>query len=192
MAGASSRHAKLLVFDLDETLIHARARGEAELPWPPQRQVAHYRLYLRPGVREFMRAVLERFVAVGLWTSASRDYAVAMLDRLVDRRQLRFLFARDRCVQRRGPEQGERYWHKDIRELEGFGFDRGQLLLIDDRARSFEGGHDNLIRVRPFEGDPEDRELDRLLEFLDELGPCADVREVDKREWWTRYGGEGE
>jgi TFIIF-interacting CTD phosphatase-like protein len=190
VARIATRHAKLLVLDLDETLIHARGRGETELPWPPQRQVAHYRLYLRPGVREFMTAVLERFVAVGIWTSATRDYATAMLDRIVDRRRLRFLYARNRCVQRHGAELGESYWHKDVRELDGFGFDLEQILVVDDKPRSFEGSYENLIRVRPFEGDPEDRELAKLLHFLDELAPCADVREVDKRSWWTRFEAE--
>src|SRR5690606_15915443 len=97
---AERRFDKLLVLDLDETLIHARSRGEADLPWPPQRQIAHFRVYLRPGVQAFMAEVLERFAAVGVWTSASADYAVAMLDRIVARERLRFIYARDRCTQR--------------------------------------------------------------------------------------------
>ncbi|PRP91316.1 NLI interacting factor-like phosphatase [Enhygromyxa salina] len=180
------RHAKLLVLDLDETLIHARARGEAELPWPPQRQVAHFRVYLRPGVREFMNAALDRFVAVGVWTSATTDYATAMLERIVDRRRLRFIYCRERCTQRRDVDLDETYWIKDIRKLDGFGFDKHQILVVDDKPRGLERSYGNLVRIPPFEGDPEDRTLARLGPYLDQLGAVEDVRAVEKRGWWLR------
>ena len=99
------RHAKLLVLDLDETLIHARDRTDPELPWPPQKRVAQFRVYLRPGVKQFMTTALERFVAVGVWTSATRDYAVTMLDRIVDRSQLRFLYDRHEQEPERSGEE---------------------------------------------------------------------------------------
>jgi TFIIF-interacting CTD phosphatase-like protein len=177
-------YAKLLVLDLDETLIHARGRDEPELPWPAQRKVAQFSVHLRPGVREFMTAVLERFVGVGVWTSASTDYATAMLDRIVDRGRLRFIFARDRCTNGWDAERRETYWLKDIRELDGFGFDAQQILVVDDKPRGLERSRANLIPVRPFAGDPEDLELAKLLRYLDQLGPIEDVRAVDKARWW--------
>lgn len=186
MSVSASRrpYTKLLVLDLDETLIHARSRDEPRLPWPAQRQVAQFRVHLRPGVREFMSTVLERFAGVGIWTSATTDYATAMLDRIVDRGRLRFVFTRDRCTHTH--DRGETYWLKDIRELEGFCFDPGQILVIDDKPRGLERSSTNLIQVRPFAGDPDDLELPNLLRYLDTLGPLDDVRAVDKREWWTR------
>jgi TFIIF-interacting CTD phosphatase-like protein len=180
------RFEKLLVLDLDETLIHARSRGETDLPWPPQRQVAHFRVYLRPGVQTFMNEVLDRFAAVGVWTSASSDYAVAMLDRIVARDRLRFIFARDRCTPRRDVDLDEHYWVKDIRKLDGFGFDPRQILFVDDKARGLERSYSNLVAVPPFLGDPDDRLLGKLLGYLDRLGLVDDVRKIDKRQWWRR------
>lgn len=181
------RHTKLLVLDLDETLIHARGRSERDLPWPPHRRVAQYRVWLRPGVGAFMDEVLDRFVAVGVWTSATMEYAVAMLERVVDRKQLRFIYARDRCVQGFDADARENYWVKDIAELDGFGFDAHQILVVDDKPRGLERSLDNLVQVPPFEGDPEDRVLDQLLPVLDDLGRSADVRELDTRGWWLRH-----
>ena len=181
-----ARHDKLLVLDLDETLIHARGRGEPDLPWKPQRQVAHFRVYLRPGVQAFMHAVTERFAAVGVWTSASPDYALAMLDRIVDRERLLFIFTRQRCTQRRDIDLDETYWVKDIRKLAPFGFDRHQILFVDDKARGLERSYANLVAVPAFLGDPDDRTLGKLLAYLDRLGPLDDVRSVDKRGWWRR------
>jgi TFIIF-interacting CTD phosphatase-like protein len=182
----AQRHDKLLVLDLDETLIHARGRGEPNLPWPPQRQVAHFRVYLRPGVRAFMTEVIERFAAVGVWTSASPDYAVAMLDRIIARDRLHFVFTRDRCTQRRDVDLDESYWVKDIRKLERFGFDKRQILFVDDKARGLERSYANLVSVPAFLGDPSDRVLAKLLAYLEMLGPVEDVRSVDKRCWWRR------
>ena len=179
-------HAKLLVLDLDETLIHARSRDEPDLPWPAQRQVAQFRVHLRPGVREFMSTVLERFVGVGIWTSANTEYATAMLERIVDRSRLRFIFARDRCVQGYDRDEKESYWIKDITELDGFGFDPEKILVVDDKPRGFERSSANLIPVRPFRGDPADSELPKLLRYLEQLGPLEDVRAVDKRDWSSR------
>jgi TFIIF-interacting CTD phosphatase-like protein len=178
------RHDKLLVLDLDETLIHARGRGEPDLPWPPQRQVAQFRVYLRPGVKAFMATVLERFAAVGVWTSASSDYAIAMLDRIVARDRLRFVFTRDRCTERRDLELDESYFIKDIRKLDGFGFDKRQILFVDDKARGLERSYSNLVGVPAFLGDPDDRLLGKLLGYLEVLGGLEDVRGIDKRGWW--------
>ena len=184
MRAAPRRHTKLLVLDLDETLIHARDRYESELPWPPDKQIAQFRVYLRPGAREFMATVLERFVAVGVWTSATRDYAVAMLKRVVDLSQLRFLYDRRECTPRRDVERDEAYWVKDLSNLSGFGFEKGQILVVDDKPRGLERSYANLIRIPPFEGDPDDDALPRLLDYLEELGPVEDVRRVEKRDWW--------
>ena len=180
------RHTKLLVLDIDETLIHARGRGEPDLPWPPQRKVAHFRVYLRPGVREFMHEVLDRFVAVGVWTSASTEYALAMLERFVDRKRLRFVYTREHCMQRSDAALGESYWIKDIDKLDGFGFDQKQILVVDDKPRGLELSTPNLIQIPPFFGDPGDRELAKLAAYLDELGPVEDVRSVNKRGWYLR------
>lgn len=179
---ASSRFAKLLVLDLDETLLHARGRGQTELPWTPHHQVAQFRVHLRPGVEDFMDEVLDRFVAVGVWTSASRDYAVAMLERFVDRRRLRFIYTRDRCEQA-FDTHGESYWVKDLRELEGFCFEPSCIVAVDDKPRGFERSAGNIVPIQPFMGDPEDEELDKLLPFLIELGTLEDVRPFDKRGW---------
>ena len=50
-------------------------------------------------------------------------------------------------------------------------------------ARSF----GNLVEVRPFVGDPDDRELELLERFLIELGPVANVRTIEKRGWRSRF-----
>jgi len=144
-------------------------------------------------VQAFMSEVLERFAGVGVWTSATPDYAELMLDRLLDpedRGRLRFVYARDRCTLRRDVELDEHYWIKDLRKLAGLGFANGQILFVDDKARGLERSYANLIQIPPFDGDPEDRALAKLLTYLIELDEVDDVRTIDKRGWWLRVDDE--
>lgn len=182
----AARWSKLLVLDLDETLIHARGPSEGELPWPPHRRLGSYRVWLRPGLAEFLRHVLARFAGVGLWTVATSDYARGVASMLVDPARLAFIYSRGRCTAQRDPDQGRRYWVKDIRKLSSTGFDEASILFVDDKPRGLERSYANLVPIHPFMGEPDDRELDRLARYLDELGPVEDVRCVDKRGWARR------
>ena len=64
---------KLLVLDLDETLIYA---NERPLDRPADFEVSPYFVYLRPGVEEFLLRVAEIY-RLGVWTSSSPAYAQA-------------------------------------------------------------------------------------------------------------------
>lgn len=44
----------------------------------------------------------------------------------------------------------------------------------------------NLLRVAPFEGDPDDRELVDVLPYLDWIRGQPDFRRIEKRDWRTR------
>jgi TFIIF-interacting CTD phosphatase-like protein len=181
-----ARHAKLLVLDLDETLIHARDHDDPDLAWPPHATVGGYRMYRRPGVEQFLATVLDRFEAVGVWTAASNDYAAFMLDSIVDRERLRFVYTRERCTQRRDLELAETYILKDLAKLKRFGYGKGQILVVDDTPRNLQRSYANLVAIPPFHGDPTDARLAQLLEYLEELGPLGDVRPVNKLRWWAR------
>ncbi|MFV8753825.1 NIF family HAD-type phosphatase [Nannocystaceae bacterium ST9] len=182
----SIRWNKLLVLDLDDTLIHARSPSQAMLPWPPRRMVARYRLYLRPGAHEFVARALDRFAAVGIWTSASRDYARVMLSHFVgDLDRLAFVWSREQC-EPVAPDEGHFLWHKDIARLIALGWSRERILIVDDKPEGLPGAEANVLTMPRFEGDPSDRELIRLSAYLDRLGPLADVTTIDKRFWWTK------
>lgn len=177
---------KLLVLDLDETLIHARGPREAGLPWPHHRQWGPYRLWLRPGLEDFLAFAWSHFAAVGIWTASTADYAHPVLATFLDPARLAFIYCRERCTYRRDIDRDERYWVKDLRKVARFGFDRRAILAVDDTPRKFERSYGNLVAIRSFEGDPSDRELSRLTTYLRTLGPLDDVRPVEKRGWASR------
>lgn len=181
---SSPRFDELLVLDLDETLVHAR---EEALGRPAELRVAGYFVYERPGVRAFLARIFELFT-VGVWTSSGEGYASLVVNALMERRRLAFVHARDRCVHRRDLETHETVWLKDIRKLRSTGFPKERIVFVDDSPEKIARSYGNLVRVSPFEGDPDDRELEALLAYLErEIGPAADVRALEKRGWRRRY-----
>lgn len=178
------RFSKLLVLDLDETLIYA-TDDYAELldePEPGDFSVGPYLVRRRPGVEEFLARCLEWF-EVGVWTASTLDYARPVLSRLVALERLSFIWGRERCTRRTDLDTREGYWVKDLKKLRRRGYDISKIIFVDDTPRKLERSYGNLVHIRAFRGAPEDRQLDALLAYLERLGEVADIRRVDKRFW---------
>ena len=172
---------KLLVLDMDETLVHADERLEDH-----EFVVGPYRVRRRPHVDRFLAFVWDHFAEVGVWTAASRGFAEPVLDRLLDRQRLAFLWCNDRCGRGWNPENGEIVAIKDLRKLKKRGYDPRKVLFVDDSPEKLRRSYGNLVAVRPFVGDPADDELLFLEHYLRELGPVENVRTVEKRGWRAR------
>ena len=179
---------KLLVLDLDETLVHA---SHAPLDRAAEQHVGPYAVYHRPGVADFLERSLAGF-QVGIWTASTLSYAIPVLAGLVPRERLAFVWGRERCTQRYDPETHEYEFLKDIRKLRRRGYDRTKVLFVDDTPAKIERSYGNYIRVEPYFGAPQDRELAALAEYLDHLGPVEDVRPIEKRGWRRRYPQSGD
>lgn len=179
-----ARFDKLLVLDLDETLIHAR---ETPLEHPPSWEAAGYFVYERPGLREFLRAVFAMF-EVGVWTSSSEGYASEVVPRVFVEEPPSFVFARKRCTRAIDLELREVTMLKPILKLRRRGYAREKILYVDDSPEKLVRSYGNLVRVQRFEGDPSDDELPALARYLEELGPVPNVRAIEKRGWRSRPG----
>jgi RNA polymerase II subunit A small phosphatase-like protein len=66
---------KLIIFDLDETLIHA---SFTELSYPAHFMFDKYFVYERPGVRSFLHNIAQHFT-IGIWSSASDEYVAEIV-----------------------------------------------------------------------------------------------------------------
>ncbi len=177
------RFDKLLVLDIDETLIHS---SESHLGRDPDFTLFDYHIYKRPGVDRFIQTCFDWF-EVGFWTSATPEYAEAVLKELNGSAKDRaFLWTRERCTYRTDLETRHQYVVKDIRKLVRKGYDPARIIFVDDRADSLERSHGNAVIVDRYEGAFHDDELPSLLPFLEHLGRTADVRTIEKRGWHNR------
>lgn len=177
--------AKLLVLDLDETLVHS---SPARLGRDAEHRVLGYHVYERPGVRAFLEDAFSRF-AVGIWTASTATYADEILSLLTDVSRFQFIWSREHCSIATHPETQRFDLLKDIRQLELAGYDASRILFVDDLPHRLCLSTENIIQVRPFTGDAKDDELGDLLTYVSWLHPVKDVRRVDKRSWRAEVSG---
>ena len=105
---------KLLILDLDETLVYATDK---------QLAIAHdfiagqYLVYERPYLKEFLEYCLNEF-NVAVWTSSNEVYAAAIVNQLFgSNHQLKFVWARKRCVRKFDPEYYDWFYIKDLKKV---------------------------------------------------------------------------
>ena len=176
------RFDKLLVLDLDETLVYAT---EEPLDRDADFRAGRYYVYRRPGLESFLARCLQWF-KVGVWTSSSSSYADAVVAALFPGpASLAFAWSRSRCVRRFDPEQQNYYWIKDLAKLRKR-HPLEKILMVDDTPRKLVRNYGNHVAVKEWTGDSADRELSALLSYLEELGDVDNVRVVEKRGWRTR------
>lgn len=177
---------KLLVLDLDETLyfvtknaLPARREdffinGSKDIFWG----------YHRPHVKEFLEYVFESFT-VGIWTSSTFSLSLPFVKNLLTPEQfdrLAFKWDRSSCIYYRDLETFEDHYIKDIRKLKKR-YDIRHILFVDDTPFKIKRSYGNYIRVKPYLGQEDDRELADLIPYLETLGPVDNVRTIEKRTW---------
>jgi RNA polymerase II subunit A small phosphatase-like protein len=171
---------KLLILDLDETLIHS---VEAPLARDPDFTFERYHVYKRPGVDDFIRHAGSLF-ELAVWSASTADYASAVVAQLFPPSvSLSFVWARDRCTRRFNPARYSHWWIKDLKKVKKRGYDLKSVLMVDDTAAGLTRQYGNLVRVTSFEGDTADNELYLLRAYLSSLAEVEDVRQVEKRGW---------
>ena len=86
---------KLLILDLDETLIYAT---EEKLEHESDFIVGQYFVYQRPFIESFLDFCFENF-EVAVWTTATKFYAEEILNTILkEEYKLNFLWTRERCT----------------------------------------------------------------------------------------------
>ena len=170
---------KLLVLDLDETLIHGNPEAEEG-----DFLAAGIPVIVRPGARKFL-AQMAKIFDLAVWTSSTEDYASDIVKTLFPSPPM-FLWCRERCVRWFNPEKCETEYVKDLKKLRRLGWDLAHVLVVDDSPEKLVRNYGNLVRVPPFVGGQDDI-LRPLAAFLIELSVKPDVRRIEKRGWLATY-----
>ena len=175
---------KLLILDLDETLIHA---AEDPLEREADFIFEQYHVYKRPFVDEFLAFVRQYFL-VGVWTTAGSDYAKAIVKATFSSNYpLQFLWSRERCTRACNPHLMEHYFIKNLAKLKRKGYQLENILMIDDTPKKLERNYGNLIQITAWVGNQDDIELLLLQKYLLELEGEPNVRSIEKRGWQNRF-----
>jgi TFIIF-interacting CTD phosphatase-like protein len=174
------RFKKVLVLDLDETLLHSTMFHVGR---SPDFELGLAQAYLRPGLRQFMAFALDWF-ETGIWTGSTRDYTMSAIAGFVkEPDRLSFVWTREQCSIRTDPTTGEQYRTKDLSRVIAAGHNVESIIVVDDDLRPWGEYQDNVVLVEKYRGETDDRELVLLLSYLEMLGSAQNVRDFDKTEW---------
>jgi TFIIF-interacting CTD phosphatase-like protein len=163
---------KLLVLDLDETLMFA---SMFRLPTRPEFRLGLAQAVRRPGLNVFLERCFSLF-RVAIWTSATTEYAAeALVQLLPANADLAFVWTRQQCYRETDPVRGDNYWIKDARFLAARGYAMDSLLVLDDEPRSWASYRDRVLPVPKFRGEPKDTALSSLLPVLSQAATAPDL-----------------
>lgn len=180
------RFNKLLVLDIDETLIYST---KEKLDREPDYQVFQYFVYKRPNVDRFLQICLDWF-EVGVWSSASEDYAQEIMSKLLGTpEKLSFLWSVSRCTQKIqssgwfSDNLQVQAFLKDLKKLKDKGYKLENIIMVDDSPEKLQRNYGNGVIVKPYHGEAQDDELLKLLNYLENLGPAENIRNINKLDW---------
>lgn len=172
----------LIIFDLDETLIHG---AEFRLHRDADFMVGPFHIYMRPHLKSFLDSIARDFDAA-IWSSASPNYVdgiASVLAHSVGNWQ--FVWNRTRCVQRMDEEMMTTIFIKDLQKVKRRGFDLNRVLIVDDTRHKVSRNYGNAIYIPPYEG-VDDDELLQLAKYLHSLRHEPNFRKIEKRGWRTK------
>lgn len=175
----------LLILDMDETLVHTTE--DVPLPRGADFTVLDsLHVHLRPGLARFFSRVSPTY-KIGFWSAGGHDYVHAVLARIVPASLTpEFIWTSNRCTRRRDDNKGDSYVIKDLNKLRRKGYDLSRTLIADDDVRTASRNFGNLVSVQPFEGDPDDDELESLGDYLLSIQNIGNFRTLEKRGWRAR------
>lgn len=175
---------KLLLLDLDETLIHATT---APLAVAPDLQFDEFHIYKRPGLEQFLTNVSQHFT-VGVWSSASNEYVEEIVKMITpDSIAWFMIWGKSRCTMKRDYELDNYYYEKRLDKVKNKGFRLEQIIIVDDSPEKSRSNYGNAVYIAPFEGDRNDNELTHLYDYLLTLKEVSNIRSIEKRGWRSNH-----
>ena len=89
-----------------------------------------------------------------------------MVDHLFEEVELKFAWAVDKCIQRVHSKSNSYVYVKDLRKVQSVGYPIERILMLDDSPEKIARQPRCHVQIRPFMGDVDDVELQRLCDDL--------------------------
>ena len=176
---------KLLILDIDETLVHSdldfslnqnKTKYDAILHFDSEEEKnIPVPLIVRPGTKKFLDYAVQEFDLV-VFTASEQQYADVVIDYLEkDKKYFKKRFYRNHCV---FIEPG--LYIKDLRIFSGIK-KLEDIIILDNSLFSFANQLNNGILITSFFSDLNDTFLENVKCYLDYLKNEKDIRIVNKK-----------
>jgi Dullard-like phosphatase family protein len=187
----NSKNKKILLLDLDETLIHADFNEEfagdeaikyetiikffPKVEQNEENEEYSVGIFVRNGVNDFLAEVSKHF-DVGIFTASVKEYADAVISFLdPEKKYIKFRLYRNNCI-----NFNNSITIKDLRIFKDC--DLSKIVLLDNSIYSFAAQLSNGILINSFYNDKSDMELYNVLNYLmNQILNAEDVRDVNER-----------
>ena len=175
----------LVIFDLDETLVHTTKESLAR---KEDFMIGEYYGYKRPFLN-FLLMNISPYFSLAIWSSGTELYVNSVIDKITpDTIKFEFIWSRGKCTQRFDPDNNDYFYAKKLEKVEKLGFSKDRLLIIEDLHRNISLNYGNALLVKPFRG-IDDNELELLCSYLIPINDMQNVRAIDKRGWKSKFQG---
>ena len=161
----------VLLFDLDETLVHCCPEGDP-ITVCIDGEVLSAGIKIRPYALECLRKLAKKYV-IGVFTASSQEYADAVIDQALGV-EFKVRLYRQHCVL-----TDEGVYIKDLRTIRDH-HKFSSILLVDNSVYSF--GPDFLdhgVPILPYTGQANDEELKHLVTYITHLSQLRSGTQVD-------------
>lgn len=164
-----------VILDLDETLLHSISTEEMKELSDEQIESIYnfenhnmddyYTVVERPGLQEFLDYLFENY-NVSIWTAASKDYALFVVDQIIlkkKHRKLDWIMFSYHCdiskKEKKGSKDLEMLW--DVYKMEGYS--KLNTIIIDDHPDVYDLQKENCIYITPFDINEKTFSKDKIL-----------------------------
>jgi hypothetical protein len=173
-----------IILDLDQTMISAEKPEdinsskykEKHQLFNSEEMEGYYTIYSRPKLQKFLDFIFEHF-NVTIWTAASKDYALFIIDKIIlknPNRKLDFIFFSYHCKWSKKQKKNSKnlcmLW--DVHKIPGY-TENNTVILDDFKEDVHKCQPNNCIIASPFEfkdkGSDSDDFLEKLIPQLEKM-----------------------
>ncbi|CAL2079845.1 Phosphoprotein phosphatase [Tenacibaculum sp. 190524A02b] len=182
---------KLIILDLDETLIHATEKP-IDNNW--NFELFSYKVYKRPFLITFLKELI-KYYRIAVWSSASDDYVHQIVSKIFpENYPLEFVWGRSKCTLELNYTSINEFGYLDyddhlnytkkLKKVKNKGYGNlEEILIIDDTPMKCKHNYGNAIYPKEFLGNQQDNELELLLSYLIKIHREKNFRKLEKRFW---------
>lgn len=166
---------KLLILDLDETLIHTSEKKTDNFEYIYDHDGHKYYIAKRPELDRFIDSV-GRYYEIGIWTAGNKKYMDFIVSKILSKRprimyhknmtDIEWISKKDNIA--KTTKRLEKLWKRTH-------YDKSNTVVIDDNPETFSKNSANGIEIKPWEGDINDKELlevEKILVFAKDMDVC--------------------
>lgn len=176
---------KLLILDIDNTLIYSHKDINVNHDFVLKFNDGDvYYVNKRPYLDEFLNYCKNNF-RIGFWSAATENYVNEVLKHILGDLKPELVWSEKRCtfkIQQTFFEYTKVVYKKlkKVWKKKDLNVSKKDVLILDDTYSTYKYNYGNAINIDRFFGEEDDIELLRIVDLLESIKECDDVRIVPK------------